>query len=116
MTNPLGIFLHGLDDPFKTYGTEDLCTWCDPGERGVSFIQTRCPRFARKLSQRSKAGLIRWSVYGGYLRIFAERIEPWRARKLVERYLKATNGASERSGSRPTRRNRPAGWLVRPNR
>ena len=29
----------------------------------------------------------------GYLRIFEEEIEPWRARSLVRRYLKATNGA-----------------------
>lgn len=72
-------------DPFRTFGVEELCTWryCP----GVCRFQTRSPRFARKLSQRSKARLVAWSVLGGYLRVFEEPMEPWRARRLVERYL-----------------------------
>jgi hypothetical protein len=60
---------------------------------GTCRFQTRRPDFARKLSQRSGAGLVAWSVHGGYLRVFEERIEPWRARELVRRFVTATNGA-----------------------
>jgi hypothetical protein len=60
---------------------------------GVCRFQTNSPELARKLSQRSKARLVAWSVVGGYLRIFQEPIEPWRAQRLVSRYSKATNGA-----------------------
>jgi len=60
---------------------------------GICRFQTSSPQLARKLSQRSGARLVAWSVSGGYLRIFQEQIEPWRARNLVERYLAPTNGA-----------------------
>src|SRR6266446_4914730 len=74
-----------------TFGTSELCTW--PVGRGVCRFQTSSPEIAKKLSQRSGARLVAWSVHGGYLRIFEEQIEPWRARQLVKRYLTATNGA-----------------------
>jgi hypothetical protein len=60
---------------------------------GVCRFQTSRPDFARKLSQRSGARLVAWSVNGGYLRVFEETIEPWRAQRLVRRYVTATNGA-----------------------
>lgn len=76
---------------------------------GVCRFQTSRPDIARKLSQRSGARLVAWSVNGGYLRVFQESIEAWRAQRLVTRYLKATNGvfprripaasASEQAGS-----------------
>src|ERR1041385_8451868 len=75
----------------EPFGTTDLCTW--PMGGGVCRFQTRRPALAKKLSQRSRARLVAWSVHGGYLRIFEERIEPWRARNLVKRFLTATNGA-----------------------
>ena len=79
--------LHSSD----TFGTPELCMWrVGPG---TCRFQTRRPDFARKLSQRSGAGLVAWSVHGGYLRVFEERIEPWRARELVRRFVTATNGA-----------------------
>ena len=59
---------------------------------GVCRFQTISPRFARKLSQRSGARLVAWSVWGGYLRVFEECIKPWRAKSLVKRYLAPTNG------------------------
>lgn len=77
-------------DPFNTFGVEELNTW--RYYPGVCRFQTRSPKFARKLSQRSKARLVAWSVRGGYLRVFEEPMEPWQARRLVKRYLKATNG------------------------
>jgi hypothetical protein len=80
-----------MKDPFETFGPPELCTWRYGA--GVCRFQTTSPQFARKLSQRRAATLVAWSVNKGYLRIFQEKIEPWRARHLVRRYLKATNGA-----------------------
>jgi hypothetical protein len=78
-------------DSFGTFGNEKLCTW--RVAPGVCRFQTTRPDFARKLSQRSAARLVAWSINGGYLRVFEESIERWRAQHLVRRYLKATNGA-----------------------
>jgi hypothetical protein len=58
---------------------------------GVCRFQTTLPRFARKLSQRSGARLVAWSVGRGYLRVYEERIQPCRAHSLVRRYLAPTN-------------------------
>jgi hypothetical protein len=38
-----------------------------------------------------------WSVIKGYLRIFEEPMQPWRAQRLVTRYLTATNEAFSQS-------------------
>jgi len=78
-------------DVNATYGPPELCTW--PVAPGTCRFQTTRPGFARKLSQRSGARLVAWSEQGGYLRVFEEAIEPWRARDLVRRFLTATNGA-----------------------
>ena len=75
----------------ETFGTPELSTW--PVGGGVCRFQTRHPDIAKKLSQRRGARLVAYSVHGGYLRVFEERIEPWRARNLVRRFLRATNGA-----------------------
>ena len=80
-----------LTENYPTFGTSQLCVWRH-APRACRF-QTRNPVFARKLSQRSKACLVAYSVSGGYLRVFQEPIKPWRARNLVERYLAPTNGA-----------------------
>jgi hypothetical protein len=78
-----------LDDPFGTFGNDELCTWrVGPG---LCRFQTRRSDFARKLSQRSGAHLTAWSVHGGYLRVFQEQISPRLARKLVIRYLKGAD-------------------------
>ena len=79
-----------MKDPFETFGPPELCSWRDGA--GVCRFQTTSPQFARKLSQRSGATLVAWSVNKGYVRLFQEEIEPWRARRLVTRYLKPTNG------------------------
>jgi hypothetical protein len=80
-----------VSDPFYTYGPPELCTW----RYGPSIcrFQTTSPQIARKLSQRRGASLVAWSVTKQYLRVFQEEIEPWRARRLVTRYLRPTNGA-----------------------
>jgi hypothetical protein len=74
-----------------TFGTPELCTWRVGA--GTCRFQTTCPDLARKVSQRSGTRLVAWSVNGGYLRVFEETIEPWRAQRLVRRYVTATNGA-----------------------
>jgi hypothetical protein len=68
---------------------------------GICRFQTTRPDLARKLGQRRNARLVMWSFHGPYLRVFEERIEPWRASKLVNRYLRATNGAFLGRISRP---------------
>jgi hypothetical protein len=94
-----------------TFGTPELCTW--PVAPNVCRFQTTSPRFARKLQQRSGAQLTAWSVTGGYVRIYQERVEPWRARQLVKRYLAAnqtpTNGAFSQRISPQSRRKSTAG-------
>ncbi len=96
MNTPLGTFLRGTDDPWRTFGIEDLCTWHDPAEPGICVIQARRPDFARKLAKRSDTDLFRKGRAGDYLRIFRAKMEPWKARQLVNRYLKAANeGFSE---------------------
>ena len=85
-----------------TFGTPELCTW--PVGPGTCRFQTRRPDCARKLSQRSGTRLVAWSVAGGYLRVFEETIEPWRARDLVKRFLMATNGAFSDLKRPPARR------------
>src|SRR6516164_2238763 len=85
-----------------TFGTSELCTW--PIAPGVCRFQTTSPQFARKLSQRSGAKLVGWSVAGGYLRLFDEAIESWRAKQPVTRFLTPTNGAFSEFNDRPARR------------
>src|SRR5213595_242178 len=90
-------------DSFGTFGNEELCAW--RVAPGVCRFQTTRPDFARKLSQRSGARLVAWSVNGGYLRVFEETIEPWRAQRLVRRYTTPTNGAFSSRFEPPARRN-----------
>jgi hypothetical protein len=94
----------------ETFGTLELCTW--PVGGGVCRFQTRCPDLAKKLGQRRRAQLVAWSVHGGYLRVFEEEIEPWRARDLVRRFLRATNGAFFGLKRAPARRKSPAATKV----
>ena len=98
-----------MNDPFKTFGPPELCTW--RYWPGICGFQTTSARFARKLSQRSRARLIAWSVNKGYLRIFEEEIQPWRARRLVTRYLKATNGTFSENAAEPHARKTAAGVI-----
>jgi len=84
--------------PVDAYGTHELCAWRVGS--GTCRFQTTSPAFARKLSQRSGAKLVGCTVSGGYLRIFQEAIEPWRARNLVTRYITAANGVFSRRVSR----------------
>ena len=90
----------------ESFGPPELCTW--PVAPGTCRFQTTRPDFARKLSQRSGARLVAWSEQGGYLRVFEEAIEPWRARDLVSRFLTATNRAFLKPKRPLSRRKSPA--------
>jgi hypothetical protein len=99
-----------MRDPLKTYGSPERRTWCyGPG---ICRFQTTSPQIARKLSQRRGASLVAWSHTKQYLRIFQEEIEPWRARLLVTRYLKPTNGVLF-GGVAPQKVRKAAGRVVR---
>jgi len=87
----------------KTFGNAELCTW--RYAPGVCRFQTTRPDLARKLSQRTRARLVMWSVQGRYLRVFEETIEPWRAQRLVTRYTTPTNEAFSSRFEPPARRN-----------
>jgi len=93
-----------IDD---TFGPPVLCAW--RYVPGICRIQTTSPAFARKLTQRSGARLVMWSVTAGYLRVFEETIERWRARNLVTRYFTAANAAFLLPNSRQNPRNGTAG-------
>ena len=102
-----------MNDPFFTYGPPELCTW--RYGHGICRFQTTSPRIARKLSQRRGVGLVAWSVTNNYLRIFEEKMEPWRARLLVTRYLKPTNGGFLSNTSPPKLRRRPSSVVTVPS-
>ena len=98
-----------------TDGPEAELVWWRYG-RGVCRFQTSSPEIARKLSQRRGARLVAWSVRGGYLRIFQEQIEPWRARRLLKRYLTPTKGAFCSLEPPPARRTLRRRWQERRGR
>ena len=79
----------------ETLGSQELCVW--QPERGVVWVQTREPRHARRLGQRSDGRLVARGVAGGYLRTFEFRRSLTWAARLVKRYMvggMATNAAS----------------------
>ena len=66
---------------------DSFCGW--PVRTGVSWIQTREPQLARKLSRRSDTRLVGIGVAGGFLRIFEIRRPPSFVRRLTARYMAA---------------------------
>ena len=71
----------------ETIGTPELSAW--QVAPGVTWIQTRWPRFARKLSRRADSKLVARGVAGGFLRTFEfQRGLAW-ARRLIDRYQSA---------------------------
>ena len=56
---------------------------------GVTWVQTRSPQFARKLSRRSDGRLVAWGVADGFLRTFEFRHGMAWARRLINRYQSA---------------------------
>lgn len=68
----------------ETIGCRELSAW--QVAPGITWIQTRSPQFARKLSQRSDSRLIALGVAGGYLRTFSFHHGLAWARRLIARY------------------------------
>ena len=75
-----------------TVGNRELSAW--QVAPGTTWVQTRSPKFARKLSQRSDSRLVVRGVAGGYLRTFEFKHGLSWAQRLIARYTKngtATN-------------------------
>jgi len=75
-------------------GTNGLCAW--QVAPGITWVQTRSPQFARKLTQRSDSRPVAKGVAGGYLRTFEFRHSLAWAQRLIARYTKtetATNAS-----------------------
>jgi hypothetical protein len=68
----------------ETIGDHWLSAWLVAP--GVTWVQTRSPQFARKLSQRGDSRLIVRGVAGGYLRTFEFHHGLAWARRLIARY------------------------------
>jgi hypothetical protein len=68
----------------EVIGTRDLAAW--QTAPGFTWIQTRSPDFARKLSRRADAQLVAVGVAGGFLRTFCFRHSLRFARGLIARY------------------------------
>jgi hypothetical protein len=71
----------------ETIGCHELSAW--QVAPGVTWVQTRSPQFARKLSQRGDSRLIVRGVAGGYLRTFEFQHGLAWARRLITRYTAA---------------------------
>jgi hypothetical protein len=68
----------------SSIGTDELCAW--QPVPGVTWVQTRSPQFARKLSQRGDSRLVVRGVAGGYLRTFEFHHTLTWGRRLIARY------------------------------
>jgi hypothetical protein len=68
-------------------GGRDLCAW--QVVRGLTWVQTRNPKHARRLAKRRDGRLVVRGMAGAYLKTFEfERPLSWAAR-LMKRYLSA---------------------------
>jgi len=78
-------------------GSPELYAW-QPAP-GVTWVQTRSPQFARKLSQRGDSRLIVRGVAGGYLRTFEFYHRLAWARCLINRYTADETPTNTRKNS-----------------
>lgn len=78
----------------ETIGDHWLSAW--QVAPGVTWVQTRSPQFARKLSQRSDSRLTARGVAGGYLRTFEFQHGLAWARRLIARYIAAETPTNAR--------------------
>jgi hypothetical protein len=65
-------------------GSHELCAW--QPTRGVTWVQTRLPRHAERLSRRKDGKLVARGMAGGYLKIFVFTHSLEWARRLIARY------------------------------
>ena len=78
----------------ETVGCHELSAWLVAP--GVTWVQTRSPQFARKLSQRGDSHLVVRGVAGGYLRTFEFQHGLAWARRLIARYIQIETATNER--------------------
>ena len=75
-------------------GYRELSAW--QVAPGLTWVQTRSPQFARKLSQRSDSHQVACGVAGGYLRTFEFHHGLAWARRLIARYTAAETPTNAR--------------------
>ena len=68
---------------------------------GITWVQTRSPQFARKLSQRQDSRLVVRGVSGGYLRTFEFHHPLTWAQRLIARYTAIKEATNARITSPP---------------
>jgi hypothetical protein len=85
-----------------TLGNRELSAWLVAP--GVTWVQTRSPQFARKLSQRGDSRLVVRGVAGGYLRTFEFQHGLTWARRLIARYTQNETPTNERIRKAPLKR------------
>ena len=83
----------------ETIGCRELSAW--QVAPGVTWVQTRSPQFARKLSQRGDSRLVVQGVAGGYLRTFEFQHGLAWARRLIARYQTKNETATNARKTRP---------------
>lgn len=76
-----------------TIGTQLICAW-QPA-LGITWVQTRCPKLARKLDQRDDGSLVARGVAGGYLRTFEFRQPLAWAQRWIDRHTKNETATNE---------------------
>jgi len=94
----------------ETIGNRELSAW--QVAPGVTWVQTRSPQFARKLSQRGDSRQVACGVAGGYLRTFEFHQGLAWARRLIARYTQnetPTNARKIVPGCSPRRQMAKAG-------
>lgn len=67
-------------------GTPELSAW--QTAPGCTWLQTRSPEYARKLSRRADCRLVAVGVAGGFMRTFCARHSLRWARSLIARYTR----------------------------
>ena len=84
-----------------TAGHRELCAWQPVA--GITWVQTRNPKHAKRLAKRKDGRLVAWGVAGGFLRTFEfKRPMSW-AIRLLSRYTadEETANAALNSAIRP---------------
>lgn len=92
-------------------GDRDLCAW--QPVHGVTWVQTRSPKHARRLVQRSDGRLVAHSVAVGYLRTFEFHHTIGWAIRLIARYTAGstpTNEGLNGESRPPANRGTPPAW------
>lgn len=82
-----------LNPYFDPIGDRELCAWMVAP--GVCSIQTRQPRHARRLSQRTDTRLVARDHAGGYLRIFEMPRPIAFVEQLINRYTAKQTATNE---------------------